>query len=198
MAVNYYKTMAKQLWEGVVMGIAASTLVDGIGYAIFGNSITFGPSYALLRECPGGMHTFGGVFIGLSILLVLAVYLKGNFAETVMLLLFMFSVGIACAVGGGWVQEGAIAINPITKWFLIGWVSLWLAASRPERRRRTTDVRTSRGGADTVGRFRAVRRLRNDALAWHRVGCHGCGGSVHWTARHKRPTREQPHTTATR
>lgn len=122
------------LWKGVAWGIAAVALIDGSTYAVRGNRVATGPSYAIIREqLPGGLKFYGFIMLALACIIIYATAKESHsLSRKVMLGVFIFSAWMTGLTIAGWLYTDSFAISGLTKWFLILWLSLWLASTVPQ------------------------------------------------------------------
>lgn len=122
------------LWKGVAWGITIMALIDGSTYAVRGNKVATGPSYAIIREqLPGGLKFYGVIMLAIACLIIYATARESaNFSRKVMLGVFIFSAWMTSLTVAGWIYTHSFAISGLSKWFLILWLSLWLAATVPK------------------------------------------------------------------
>lgn len=119
------------LWQGAAWGIAAVALIDGSSYSVKGNKLATGPSYSVLRDqVPGGMKIYGYAMLLIAAFIIYATAShSATFCRRVMLGVFIFSVWMNVLTFAGWIHAGQVGIGGLSKWFLILWLSLWLAAT---------------------------------------------------------------------
>lgn len=144
----FHKWGALDLWRGSAWGAAGVCMYDGGGYAAEGNRVAQGGSFAALRHIPGGMHTYGTIMLILAAAVFYTSAKGGQAARVVLLCLFGFSIGIVVALIWGMSISHEVAWSAPSKWFLVAWLSVLLAA--------TSDAYASR--------LRAQEREEVDAL----------------------------------
>lgn len=122
------------IWKGVAWGIAAMALLDGSTYSVKGNNVATGPSYAIIREqLPGGLKLYGVAMLFIACLIIYSTASHSiRLTRNVMLGVFFFSVWMTGLTIAGWIYTHSFSISGLSKWFLILWLSLWLAATVPD------------------------------------------------------------------
>ena len=123
------------LWRGVAWGLGIVAMIDGSFYLVRGNASTVGPSYTILRNIPGGMHTHGIIILIISASIFYSSAQKGILARRVQYASFVYAVWLMTSTVTGCILAGQFAIGSTTKWALIGWLNLWLALTAGTERR---------------------------------------------------------------
>lgn len=129
LAALYQRMYQIGLWRGVAWGIAGVAIWDGAGYFVRGNAIANGPSFEIIRELPGGMHTHGTIMLLLAVLIIYSSHEKASFSRRVFLVVFAYSIWVSSALIAGWAVSGQVVWSGVSKWFLIAWLALGLAAN---------------------------------------------------------------------
>ena len=65
----------------------------------------------------------------------------GQLARYVFMAFCVFSIWMTCACVGGWVVASQVSVSGLSKWFLLTWISMWLAAFTPDPVMGGDDVR---------------------------------------------------------
>lgn len=123
------------LWRWIAWGIAGTAIWDGAGYFVNGNSIANGPSFEIMKQLPGGMRTHGLVMLILAALVIYFSYEKAALSRRVFLAVFAYSIWVSSSLIAGWTVTHQIVWSGVSKWFLIAWLALGLAANTVQESR---------------------------------------------------------------
>lgn len=117
------------LWRAMAWGIAVLAIWDGAGYFAKGNSIAQGPGLVVLRDVPFGLHLHGAIMLILASAIIYSSHDRPEMARITFLCVFAYSIWVSTAVIAGWMVSHHVTWSSPSKWFLIAWISLFLAAS---------------------------------------------------------------------
>jgi hypothetical protein len=127
------------LWNLIAWGEAVAVTIDGATYFVKGNSAALGPSFDVLKQVPGGLHTYGAVMLVVAALIMYSSARRGSMAEHVQFALFILGFLISASIITSWVQADSYQTNAISKWFILTWSGLVLTLTAGKNRRVTPD-----------------------------------------------------------
>lgn len=117
------------LWRAMAWAVAGIAIWDGAGFFVRGNVVATPDELAVMRNVPGGMRTHGIIMLLIACAVIYASSSRSSLARRIFLVAFTYSVWVSFATISGWAVTHRIAWSAPSKWFLIAWITIWLAAT---------------------------------------------------------------------